>query len=135
MAKVELAEDWQLSQFWYDTETCVGLEKMVKGALGNCGGKVCCISSPTLMKHLLAKKAIPEDDLILLEFDKRFESFKKFHFWDFNEPLKLDPELKGTIDVVIADPPFLSEGNFELCLKFELSLEYLNFFLKFKLFF
>merc|ERR1712228_1115238 len=72
----------------------------------------CCISSPTLMKHLLAEKSHPEEDLILLEFDRRFESFKNFYFWDFNEPLKLDPKLKNQMDVIVADPPFLSEDCF-----------------------
>lgn len=95
---------------------------MVKGGLGkNCGsGQVCCISSPTLMKHLVAQGDFSEENLTLLEFDRRFEAFQNFHFWDFNEPLKIDEKLKNKFDVIIADPPFLNEdlGLKRQCKKF-----------------
>lgn len=48
--------------------------------------------------------------ITLLEFDKRFEVFKnEFVFYDFENPIRLPAELKGTFDCVIVDPPFLSE--------------------------
>ena len=108
-----MSEDWQLSQFWYDEATCNGLEKIVKGALGSqvAVGRVCCISSPTLMKHFVAQKSFANEQVTLLEYDRRFATFNNFYFWDYNEPLKLEPELKNKFDVIIADPPFLSEGK------------------------
>ena len=49
-------------------------------------------------------------DLILLEYDQRFESHNGFIFYDYNEPLKLPDKLQSKCcDVVIIDPPFLSE--------------------------
>ena len=112
VAQTELKEDWQLSQFWYDTATCMNLEKIVLGALSECDGKtVCCLSSPTLFKHLMAQESIPEDDLLLFEYDRRFAVFKNFHFWDLWDPLQIDPKLKNQVDVILADPPFLNEGN------------------------
>jgi len=45
-----------------------------------------------------------------LEFDTRFNVFgEDFQFYDYKEPLNLPLEWKQSFDVVIADPPFLSE--------------------------
>lgn len=45
-----------------------------------------------------------------LEYDEKFKMFgDNFIFYDFNKPLNLDSSLKHHFDVVIADPPFLSE--------------------------
>jgi 16S rRNA G966 N2-methylase RsmD len=32
-----------------------------------------------------------------------------FVFYDYNEPLKLPADLKNSFDLVVLDPPFLSE--------------------------
>jgi len=43
-----------------------------------------------------AKSVKPEDErpkIYLLEFDKRFEVFPEFMFYDFNNPLKLPRKL------------------------------------------
>ncbi|KAH9642270.1 hypothetical protein HF086_009634 [Spodoptera exigua] len=48
--------------------------------------------------------------LTLLEYDRRFEVHAPdFVFYDYNCPDKLPPELLGSYDLVVADPPFLSE--------------------------
>lgn len=48
-------------------------------------------------------------NVILLEHDNRFRVFSEFVFYDFAEPFNLPAHLKGTIDRIIVDPPFLSE--------------------------
>lgn len=48
-------------------------------------------------------------EIKLLEFDERFAVFKEFVPYDFEKTFKLPPELKGTFDVIICDPPFLSQ--------------------------
>jgi len=45
----------------------------------------------------------------LLEYDERFGVFKEFIKFDFEKPMQLPLELKGSFDRIIADPPFLSE--------------------------
>ncbi|KAK6953382.1 hypothetical protein Daesc_005685 [Daldinia eschscholtzii] len=45
----------------------------------------------------------------LLEHDQRFSVFPEFVFYDFQQPIKLPAELKGSVDRIICDPPFLSE--------------------------
>ena len=61
---------------------------------------------------------------VLLEFDKRFEMFgEDFLFYDYNEPLAFPDEFKNSFDIVVADPPFLSEECLE---KVSKSVEFLS---------
>ncbi|KAJ0173451.1 hypothetical protein K1T71_010600 [Dendrolimus kikuchii] len=48
--------------------------------------------------------------LTLLEYDRRFEVHAPdFIYYDYNNPEKLPPDTHGSYDLVVADPPFLSE--------------------------
>jgi len=101
-------EDWQLSQFWYSASTAETLARAVVTAVGP-GGRVACVSAPTLFKAL--KEKFPHAQADLFEFDKRFSFYgPEFHFYDYNSPLQLgDKELEHSFDLVFADPPFLSD--------------------------
>jgi 16S rRNA G966 N2-methylase RsmD len=45
-----------------------------------------------------------------LEYDTRFHIYgEDFIFYDYQKPLKFPEEWKKSFDIVIADPPFLSE--------------------------
>jgi hypothetical protein len=78
---------------------------------------IACISCPTLFDKLFKKLSQEENnsiDLVLFEFDRRFEAkySSGYVFYDYNEPI--DEHMKErfkeqSFDVVIADPPFLSE--------------------------
>lgn len=49
----------------------------------------------------------------LFEYDRRFEVHgSEFIYYDYNKPNKIPPYSKHTYDLVIADPPFLSEECF-----------------------
>ncbi|KAF8985573.1 hypothetical protein BGZ46_003579 [Entomortierella lignicola] len=90
-------EDWQLSQFWYSDETS---EKLAQEILNNTDANsiVCCISSPTAYVKLM--------------FDTRFDVYgRQFIHYDYAKPqeFRLSEELKGTVDMIVVDPPFLSE--------------------------
>ena len=60
---IELKEDWQLSQFWYDENTCEKFGQIIKAELKRRNlldnGKVVFISSPTAFKYMMAKKILP----------------------------------------------------------------------------
>lgn len=76
--------------------------------------RIACISCPTLYRKIkkLQEATSKENDhkVILLEHDKRFDCFgEDFLFYDYNEPLNFPEDLKSNFDVVLADPPFLSE--------------------------
>ncbi|KAH8798164.1 N(6)-adenine-specific DNA methyltransferase [Hyaloscypha sp. PMI_1271] len=108
------AEDWNESQFWYSDKTAKTLaEEVLRGADGK--KSIAVVSAPSVfvqLKNLLAESGNDADEkptLYLLEFDRRFEVFSEFVFYDFNDPLSLPPRMKGTVDHIICDPPFLSE--------------------------
>lgn len=47
-----------------------------------------------------------------MEYDRRFETYgENFIFYDYKEPLNLPPDKleKNSFDLVVADPPFLSD--------------------------
>ncbi|KPJ17016.1 N(6)-adenine-specific DNA methyltransferase 2 [Papilio machaon] len=106
--KIIFEENWQLSQFWYDEETVQALVRVIDRVLTD-GGKVALISCPTLfvpLKRQIGHRA----SVTLLEYDRRFEVHAPdFIFYDYNHPDKLPPDMEGSYDIVVADPPFLSE--------------------------
>jgi len=55
----------------------------------------------------------PTDKIYLFEYDERFEKLvatpDKYVKYDYNMPLLFPAALRGAIDRVLADPPFLSE--------------------------
>ncbi|XP_044256592.1 EEF1A lysine methyltransferase 1 [Tribolium madens] len=103
-----LDENWQLSQFWYDDKTT---ENLVNVALKEVGpeGKIALVSCPTLykkMKECLSEKG----EVTLYEYDHRFSVYgKDFIPYDYKSPLGVPREKASCYDLVIADPPFLSE--------------------------
>ena len=110
------AEDWGLSQFWYDEATSrllAGelLERAAAARAARGGGDVvvCCLSAPSAFKALLAAGPPPWLTARLFEFDARFAAFgERFVRYDYNEPLAFPRELAGAADVLILDPPFLN---------------------------
>ena len=71
--------------------------------------RIACLSCPTLYHKL---RDIKPDGvkLHILEYDSRFEKFgEDFVFYDYNKPLEIHESMKNYYDIVVADPPFLSE--------------------------
>ena len=75
------------------------------------------ISAPSVFVALQNILSVQQEDsqdaaqrptIALLEHDSRFHVFPNFTFYDFEQPLKLDPALKGSFDRLLVDPPFLS---------------------------
>ncbi|XP_075275086.1 EEF1A lysine methyltransferase 1 isoform X2 [Opisthocomus hoazin] len=104
-----IEEDWQLSQFWYSDETASCLANEAVVAAGE-GGRIACVSAPSVYQKL--KEQDRKDfSVYILEYDRRFAVYgEEFIFYDYNHPLNL-PEnlLPHSFDIVIADPPYLSE--------------------------
>ncbi|KAJ9592691.1 hypothetical protein L9F63_015635 [Diploptera punctata] len=107
LQNIHIDEDWQLSQFWYDDETAKYLTKEALRATEH-GGKIALISCPTLYKTL--KTDSPNTQVTLFEFDKRFAVYgDDFVLYDYKSPLNIPRNLAGSYEIVVADPPFLSE--------------------------
>ncbi|KAI4503957.1 hypothetical protein M0802_001360 [Mischocyttarus mexicanus] len=99
-------EDWQLSQFWYDDDTA---NTIAKGAVKSTpeNGKIALISCPTLYVPL--QRICGKRQVTVLEYDYRFALYgEDFIKYDYKLPLNIPKNLHNTFDLVIADPPFLS---------------------------
>lgn len=108
----------QLSQFWYDDGTKKTLAKVcLKLILGRANKtqsrnvKIGLLSCPSLYKAI--RNIHPNGIVRLFEYDKRFEVFNDdFVHYDYKEAaVDADymSEYEDYFDIIIADPPFLSE--------------------------
>nr|XP_046260681.1 EEF1A lysine methyltransferase 1 [Scatophagus argus] len=106
-------EDWRMSQFWYSDETATQLAEEVVREAGE-GGRIACVSAPTVYQKLKQGLVDGSDRVsaVVLEYDRRFATYgDDFIFYDYNEPLSLgDNVAPRSFDIVLADPPYLSEG-------------------------
>ncbi|KAI8953246.1 putative N6-adenine methyltransferase-domain-containing protein [Xylaria longipes] len=106
-------EDWNESQFWYSDETANLLaNQLLEGTSDD--SVVAVVSTPSVfvaLKKIMAAAEYtgPKPKAYLLEHDYRFAVFPEFVFYDFAHPFKLPAHLKGTVDRMICDPPFLSD--------------------------
>uniref|UniRef100_A0A8C1TLB1 EEF1A lysine methyltransferase 1 n=1 Tax=Cyprinus carpio TaxID=7962 RepID=A0A8C1TLB1_CYPCA len=101
-------EDWVHKHFFFIL--------MLKTAV------IACISAPSVYQKL---KQLDSVSAVLLEFDRRFAAYgDEFVFYDYNNPLCLPEDLlPQSFDIVIADPPYLSE---ECLSKVALTIKYLT---------
>ncbi|XP_024919596.1 EEF1A lysine methyltransferase 1 isoform X2 [Cynoglossus semilaevis] len=120
-----VAEDW-MSQFWYTDETATRLAEEVIREAGE-GGRIACVSAPSVYQKL--KQGVVDGShlvtAVILEYDRRFAAYgDDFIFYDYSEPLALSSSVpEQSFDVVLADPPYLSE---ECLAKVALTIKYLS---------
>ncbi|VDP21404.1 unnamed protein product, partial [Onchocerca flexuosa] len=110
--KLTIKEDWQLSQFWYSEETALKLAEECIKSIGNCG-RIACISCPTLLDYLRKYECVMNERVVvtLFEYDRRFETkfSKEFVWYDYREPLAISELYHNAFDLIVIDPPFLSD--------------------------
>ncbi|XP_029935924.1 EEF1A lysine methyltransferase 1 [Myripristis murdjan] len=107
-----LEEDWRMSQFWYSDDTATRLAEEVIHEAGE-GGRIACVSAPSVYQKLRQGVVHGSDRVsaVVLEYDRRFATYgHEFIFYDYNEPLSLPEDVAPhSFDIVLADPPYLSE--------------------------
>ncbi|XP_036964633.1 EEF1A lysine methyltransferase 1 [Acanthopagrus latus] len=105
-------EDWRMSQFWYSDETAAKLAEEVIREAGE-GGRIACVSAPSVYQKLKQGVVDGSDRVssVVLEYDRRFAAYgDDFIFYDYNEPLSFAASVAPqSFDIVLADPPYLSE--------------------------
>ncbi|XP_017130618.1 protein-lysine N-methyltransferase CG9154 [Drosophila elegans] len=107
-------EDWQLSQFWYNTKTKLTLRDVVGKLLAQQKEDledfhIALLSCPSLYKDIRSIY----DKVRIFEYDQRFAAFgTDFVHYDLNcigsNPDYLK-EHHQQYDLILADPPFLSQ--------------------------
>ncbi|CAO1426899.1 unnamed protein product [Diamesa hyperborea] len=107
-------ENWQLSQFWYslDTQFKFGeaIRKMIESSTdGNY--TIALLSCPSLYPNI---KTVT-DNVKIFEFDERFSSLgPDFVFYDIFNLNEVElKDYNKHFDIIIADPPFISEDCVE----------------------
>lgn len=92
--------------------------------------RIACISAPSVYQKLKQLESENVDgsrrvSAVLLEFDRRFAAYgDEFIFYDYNNPLCLPEDvLPQSFDIVVADPPYLSE---ECLSRVALTVKYLT---------
>ncbi|XP_020588873.1 protein-lysine N-methyltransferase n6amt2 [Phalaenopsis equestris] len=107
-----VAEDWRLSQFWYDRDTAETIAEEIRSLSSSSHSPVACIACPTIYAYL--KKIDPNISVQLLEYDRRFEQYgSDYIFYDYNLPEELPLELGRAYKIIVADPPYLSKECLE----------------------
>ncbi|KAI0969072.1 putative N6-adenine methyltransferase-domain-containing protein [Xylaria arbuscula] len=106
-------EDWNESQFWYSDETADLLAQQLLDGTSD-DSVVAVVSTPSVfvaLRKITAAEGYtgPKPKTFLLEHDYRFAVFPEFVFYDFAQPFQLPAHLKGAVDRIIVDPPFLSD--------------------------
>lgn len=112
----------QLSQFWYDENTkrllskvCLKLILDRSQSKSSSEIKIALLSCPSLYKSI--KSVHPNGVVRIFEFDNRFSVFgDDFVFYDYKDIERNENLVKNYehyFDIIIADPPFLSEECIE----------------------
>lgn len=75
--------------------------------------RIACVSAPSVYQKLKQGSVDGSDRVsaAVLEYDRRFATYgEDFIFYDYNEPLTLPASAAPrSFDIVLADPPYLSE--------------------------
>ncbi|KAF5008809.1 hypothetical protein FDECE_4922 [Fusarium decemcellulare] len=111
LSMAAFTEDWNESQFWFLDDTAFILaDQLLDGA--SASSTIGVLSTPSVFVALKNRlRHWPVEDrpkLVLFEHDHRFNVFPEFVFYDFQRPLQIPGELKGSLDSIIIDPPFFS---------------------------
>ncbi|GAA5984363.1 hypothetical protein JCM10908_003315 [Rhodotorula pacifica] len=101
-------EDWQLSQFWYSASFATRFSRFLY-SLCTTQTRIAFLSCPTAYIGFQHENPLP--DAWLWEYDTRFKlvAGDKFVHYNLEESEVYPEELRGTVDIAIADPPFLNE--------------------------
>eukprot|EP01001_Neometanema_parovale_P011774 NODE_8031_length_727_cov_96.445364_g7779_i0.p1 GENE.NODE_8031_length_727_cov_96.445364_g7779_i0~~NODE_8031_length_727_cov_96.445364_g7779_i0.p1 ORF type:complete len:209 (+),score=55.41 NODE_8031_length_727_cov_96.445364_g7779_i0:76-627(+) len=97
-------EKSDLNQYWYSIPTIEAIVNEIE-AIG--AKRVAFISTPSLYFSL--KNDTTKQNSKVLDFDRKWEKDPGFVFYDFNKPLEVPPELHHAFDLVVVDPPFITE--------------------------
>jgi hypothetical protein len=117
---IKIDENWQLSQFWYTSDTarclvdeCISAAIQLQQHTSTDTLSIGCISCPTLIDAFNSHEYVRNGRIIvrLFEFDHRFANrySNQFIDYDYRQPLDISTDWHNYFDVIIADPPFIAD--------------------------
>ncbi|KXS09346.1 hypothetical protein M427DRAFT_64311 [Gonapodya prolifera JEL478] len=130
----DFEEDWNMSQFWYDDDTAEAIareaiavavqDKPLTDGSAKTPGRIGVLCAPSVFVKLQAivrssSSNAPSPSIHLFEHDPRFRILNSpsqssfFHLYDYSTPCETqfasNLSLESSFDVLVVDPPFLSE--------------------------
>jgi hypothetical protein len=100
----EVGEDSALNQYWYSCKTIRALTADLEAQ----GLRVAFLSTPSVY-FSLAEGCDTRNQSIVFDYDRQWESHPNFRFYDFNEAETIPADLRGSFDLCVVDPPFITE--------------------------
>lgn len=96
----------------YNNRFATTLARFIRSQCADETTRVAFLCCPTAFVGFQHTNPLPETRL--LEFDSRFALLdpRRFVKYDLDEPDHIPESLKGTVDICVADPPFLNEVRF-----------------------
>jgi hypothetical protein len=98
----EFEEKPEFNQYWYSQKT---IDRIVEEVV-RVGGRVGFLSTPSLYF------ALPEsvrESCFVFDIDEVWKNDRGFVLYDFNSPDTLREDLHNSFDMVVVDPPFITE--------------------------
>ena len=128
----QIDEDRDLNQYWYSEKSIEILCDAIREGLSLFKGKrVAFLSTPSLFFSLSMEERehcalfevsclidfplpclpgfIPSSSF-LRKFDTSWESCPGYHFYDYKHPTDIEDSCRGAFDLVVIDPPFISQS-------------------------
>jgi len=100
----EVGEDSTLNQYWYSSKTIRAMADDLEAQ----GLRVAFLSTPSVY-FSLAEGSVTRSKSIVFDYDRQWESDPNFRFYDFHDAQSIPAELRGSFDMCVVDPPFITE--------------------------
>eukprot|EP01064_Diplonema_japonicum_P028296 TRINITY_DN4306_c0_g2_i2.p1 TRINITY_DN4306_c0_g2~~TRINITY_DN4306_c0_g2_i2.p1 ORF type:complete len:394 (+),score=85.61 TRINITY_DN4306_c0_g2_i2:35-1216(+) len=100
----ESGENADLNQYWYSKNTMEAFVKEIQG-LTKVGAAF--LSTPSLY-FSLDNEDVKKNSKVF-EYDRQWETDPGFVFYDYDKPSEVNITLFGQFDMVVIDPPFITE--------------------------
>ena len=100
----EVGEDSSLNQYWYSSKTIRAMADDLEAQ----EVRVAFLSTPSVY-FSLAEGSATRDNSVVFDYDRQWESHPNFRFYDFNDAQTIPEDMRGSFDMCVVDPPFITE--------------------------
>eukprot|EP01139_Manchomonas_bermudensis_P000561 Amastigsp_a619_32.p1 type:complete len:186 gc:universal Amastigsp_a619_32:66-623(+) len=105
---VRTDEKAEFNQYWYSAATIALLVDEAR----EFGTAVACVSTPSVFFSLKDRTLMANSRVF--DIDEQWASTPEFVRYDYKEPTALSPDLRGSFDFIVVDPPFITRDVWEL---------------------
>lgn len=95
-------EKAEFNQYWYSPLT---IQKIAQEVI-QLNGKCAMLSTPSIYFSIPVES---RNNCYLFDYDKGLSKDERFVFYDFNDPETIPEDLLGSFDLLVVDPPFITE--------------------------